>query len=177
MGSATYNCPNCGAIIKVSKGNNANSARYARWCEQQGRKCRDCETAEFRAAHEAAVAQAAADPRTAALPVLEGTVKEVAWAQALRLEALPNVEAVVVKLLDWLHESQRFSEAATLEAADAVQLIAQEVRGQTNARDWIETRGRAYEEFIRSEMKRRLQTLCPTAYAELKAKRAQREAQ
>ena len=176
MGSATYDCPNCGSSIRVSRGNNANSASYARWCERQGMVCDECSRKAFKAAHAAAVAAAAADPRTASLPVLTGTEKQVAWAKALRLEALAAIEASVAELVAELGAEDRISDAARLETTDGIHLIAQEWRDRTDAKAWIDGRGRYDKETIWTELRRRLHTLCPTAHAEMLAERAKRSA-
>lgn len=112
MGSAYYHCAKCGEPVKVSRGNTRQSESYATWCEKQGRLCDRCERAAFRAEHDAKVAAAAADPRNTTLPALTGTEKQVAWAQSLRLDALPRLDAARDQALQLIARSKVETDAA-----------------------------------------------------------------
>jgi hypothetical protein len=172
MGSAYYNCAKCGSSNRVSRGNNASSARYAKWLESQGRLCDACSSAKFAAEHAAKIAAAAADPMTTTLPALTGSDKQIAWAQALRLETLPRISAAVDTLLEQIDGMPDLSAPEKLEADDAVHLIAQELRERTDARAWIDNRDtRAWDRIIRESLIDRLATLAPAAHADMIAAR------
>lgn len=178
MGSATYDCPECGTSIRVSRGNNANSAHYAAWCEKAGRLCTDCDRKRFQAAHAASVAAAAADPRNADLPTLTGTDKQAAWATALRLEALPLLEEGFDQASRLIEEyRQDFSPGAYLEITDALQLLKAETVGQSEARYWIDNRmmHAINKGAFRERLMERFATLCPTANVEREAAMAARK--
>lgn len=171
MGSAYYHCAKCGEPVKVSRGNTRQSESYAAWCEKEKRLCKNCERAEFQAQYEATVAAAEADPRNATLPKLTGTEKQVAWAQALRLDALPRLDAARDSALQMIARSKYGSAAARQEMSDAVHLIVQELRDRTDARDWIDGRDTDYELEIERQMRRRGPALCPVAAAEVAARK------
>lgn len=170
MAKATIECAKCGKSIEIVERNRREADRRAAYYAAQGRVCGDCHKAQFRAEHAATVAAAAADPITAGLPALTGSEKQVAWAQALRLQALPAIDRAVSVLLAALNDDP-VSEAAKSESRDALHLIAQELRDRTAASDWINTRGTSYTQELARELNRRLPTLAPTAHAELTALR------
>lgn len=172
MGSAIYACPKCGKGIKVSRGSHRDSQRYADYLARRGDLCRDCERQAFQSDHANRIAQAALDPRTALLPALTGSEKEVAWAQALRLNALPKLDAAVELLLAEIRAYETLSSTARQELADAVHLLAEEPRTRESARDWINTRDSDIAVAVNRLLEQRLSTLAPTASVELNAARA-----
>lgn len=178
MATAYYKCAKCGVECKIYRsGNRREAERYARYLEQQGRMCDDCFKADHQAQYEASVTAAAADPRTAALPPLTGTEKQIAWAQALRLEALPRIEAAGQKILvEYEARTKRMglSATATQEVLDAAHLITIEMRDRQAAQDWIDARTwpeQSYDTHIREQLQKRGEMLMPTAHAEIQARR------
>lgn len=169
MASATYACPQCGKPIKVSRGNSRNSQQYADWCAKKGISCSDCKQQTFSNDHEAAIAAAAADPANATMPSLVGTEKQIAWAQALRLSALPVIEAAALELLAEAEEETRLTAVARQELKDAIHLLAQDLRSRTDAAAWIDTRDRKAVDMLVDQYLARRPHLCPTATAEYAA--------
>ena len=141
MAKATYKCAKCGELEYVVERNRAMADRKAAWLEKEGACCDACRKAAFAAEHAAKVAAAEADPKNAALPALTGSPKQVAWAQALRLEAIPRIEQARDVYTARLSKSS-LPEAVREEVADALALIAQELIERQDARDWIDGRDR-----------------------------------
>jgi ribosomal protein S27AE len=169
MGSATYNCPKCGEPIRVSRGNNKQSASFAAFMEREGRVCAACAKAEFVAEHQAKVAAAASDERNATLPALTGSEKQIAWATALRLDALPKIEQAMNELFASVDRGE-VPEALKTEAKDAVALIATELRKRDEARQWIDGRETNFRDAIWREFHRRVDEIAPNVAAAFKAR-------
>lgn len=168
MAKANYQCPACDATVTVSGRNRSEADRFAAYKEKRGDVCRDCERKAFQATHDAAVAAAAVDPLNAVLPTLSGTEKQVAWAQALRLEALPMIEQATTEAIEAI-ASSNLSQAAVAEMVDAMHLLSQEVRGRVEASYWIDSRHLSmtnHRDGLFTELRKRVHLLCPTAHAE-----------
>ena len=110
--------------------------------EISSRKCRGCVEADQQAERDTLNAAAAAENAAAGLPTLQGTPKQVAWAETIRAEARRRFEALDVSALDyeiWADETPQIR-------ARAEQLIREDI-ARTMSRDqaawWIEV-GRVY---------------------------------
>jgi len=174
MATVYYRCASCGESIKIRTTKNSRDAdRYAKWLESQGRKCDACFAAEATAANQAA----AENPLNARLPELEGSDKQIAWATAVRLEVLPRITEALeaaVRNISLRCQSAGLSAAALGEMTDAACLIAQELRDEVRASEWIERRAWHVESIahqVQVGVSKRSAILCPTATVELAARK------
>lgn len=86
MAKAYYTCPVCGQEIMVTGCNRRDAESKAAWFAKQNRPCFECQR---KAEQEAAEAQAA----ELGLPSLEGTPKQVKWAETIRADFLASEQA------------------------------------------------------------------------------------
>jgi len=102
-------------------------AQRAQKVEWMGRRpCPDCE----RAAEEA---EAKADAEQRGLPALQGTEKQVAWANVLRYRTLQNLER-------WWQERTSGAKAVGLEAREQFEAAVKAVAAHDDATWWIDRR-------------------------------------
>ena len=127
MAKASYPCPKCGSPITVG-GKSYNRARadsYAAYRQKRGDVCDQCQREEWAQKNEKSAAADAA----VGLPALEGTEKQIAWAESIRKRLLDEVEAaapIVDRLRNQLFASDSLDERecarAMLQAApDSIQ--------------------------------------------------------
>lgn len=149
--------------MTVEGRNRRDADGRAKWALNRGILCDACQRAEFKAAHEAKVAAASADPRNADLPSLTGSEKQVAWATALRLEAIQKIEDTAQTLIASAQKADaaQFSSEQVREMVDAIALAAIELRDRTEARDWIDTRDQSGSHLLAMRMRGR-HALCPS---------------
>lgn len=179
MAKASFSCAQCGASIDVGGAgyNRARADSYAAYCEKRGDICRSCAQAKFAADNQAAVAAS----QTAGLPALTGSEKQVAWANTIRLQALPHVAGghdLMVHEMSDMCAVQCLDASVAAELHDAVALLASELRQQLDAKFWIDRMRAAspqvIQSWMRDELNRRLRTIAPSAYAAAMARRAER---
>lgn len=119
----------CGCVETINIcGTNVHGERDRRVAWLESVPCRECEAA--------AKAEAA---REAGLPELEGSAKQVAWANDIRLGALSKVEEFVAGM-----ESRGIAPTMRAEADEIFAAMRAEVASQASAKWWIEE-GRAYD--------------------------------
>lgn len=147
MATAYYTCPECGEQNKVSHGNRRDTDRYVTWLEQQGRLCSDCYSKSLDTLRAEESAAAALEAESAGLPALSGSLKQIAWAETLRLDRLTAVRDLVTGLAaqdairvaaGHLTDEQRTSRLLVCETyiADLVTI--------TDAKRWIDERAGTY---------------------------------
>ena len=101
MAKATYKCPECGATITVTGHNRNEADRKAAYMEGQGYVCFSCKCKQENEAAEKKAAEMS-------LPALEGSPKQIAWAESIRMKFLEmNLSE---KARNWMlsHTSARF---------------------------------------------------------------------
>lgn len=103
------------------------------WYERN-RLCPDCYRERVRREREEASAKAAEANAVRGLPALEGSEKQIAWAESLRAPVAERLSRVEVADAAW-------ATPEALEAAkDAVVLVTEEILRQTDAKWWIDRR-------------------------------------
>jgi hypothetical protein len=126
MAKAYFNCHACGYSVAVVGRNRADADRLAEYRTQNEALCHDC-WSQQRAEERAETSQQAAE--TAAhigLPVLQGSEKQIAWAETLRRDNLARFE----KLAEGLEGEQ----------AALMREVGEAIRSQDKASWWINTR-------------------------------------
>lgn len=101
MAKATYKCPECGATITVTGHNRNEADRKAAYMEAQGYTCFSCKCKQE---HEEAEKKAG----EMGLPALEGSPKQIAWAESIRMKFLEMNLSKEAR--EWMlsHTSARF---------------------------------------------------------------------
>lgn len=135
MSYAHYDCPSCGNQVRV--GGAGYTHDQAEAAARNGGPCHRCRADAFHQANLAAVASA----EGAGLPALTGTDKQVSWASALRIAALPLLDqagAELRKLIAGVAANGAYPPEAVAEAQALAARIADEFRGQTDSKWWIE---------------------------------------
>jgi len=91
MAKTTRTCPACNeATITFTARNRKEVERYADWKIEHGHVCDAC----LKRQREAEAAKAAEANAEAGLPALQGTEKQIAWAERIRAEILGIVESL-----------------------------------------------------------------------------------
>jgi len=168
-----YPCPSCGKPVRgYYRGTARDAERYGAWRAQRGAVCEACFAAQADAENRAA----AADPLNDVLPPLQGSEKQIAWGTRCRLDILPQIQSARDEEVAWITQrvaAEQFSQLAVDELIDATCLIAAEWIEETDAGEWIDRRNwgpQSIRNRIAEHRSRRLKLLCPTAYAEIKAR-------
>lgn len=92
MAKAYFKCAECGDSVMVVGSNRSQADRLAKYRESQKALCHTCWT-KLRDAERAEASQQAAECAViTGLPVLQGTEKQIAWAETIRAEALKQLE-------------------------------------------------------------------------------------
>lgn len=130
MANAKCICKTCGEefIVRVKKRNTKEAAEFERWAAENIRECSRCKAKRF----EEDNAVSASEAKAANLPALEGSAKQIAWAETLRMD----------RYNQWMDELKQSSEAgAPAENIKYAQnLFAYIMSHATNAAEWIENR-------------------------------------
>lgn len=96
MAKAEFTCAECGASSSVTARNRSEADRLAAYYEQQGRLCSTC----YQKARERESVRAAAEAKAVATeggwPALEGTEKQIQWAETLRATTLSRAERALI---------------------------------------------------------------------------------
>lgn len=145
-------------------GRHAERERKLEWLETT--LCSDCFVTERDAQHAAESATAAELNAAAGLPSLTGSEKQIAWAESIRSKFLTELDGLVAKL----SPAPELSEVAAGEIRDAIVLLANEPRQQSEARWWIDNRNRSAKLWFGEQASSRIAALAPTAVAELDAR-------
>lgn len=96
MARSYYTCPSCGKRIEVEGCNASSAASKAQWLSKKGEYCYECRIAQENA-------EAAAIAETRGFAKLEGTEKQVAWAESIRTHGVELAETRGESALaDWL---------------------------------------------------------------------------
>lgn len=106
------------------------NSRQQRISELERRLCRDCWEAKRDEAHAKENAAAAAKAAEAGLPALEGTPKQIAWAESIRVKAIADAEAAIA------------ATATTAERKAQVAPLLAQLKGENSAAWWIDNRKR-----------------------------------
>lgn len=133
MGSATFPCADCGDDIRVSGGNNRQCASQAAYRKKRGDVCFECEKAR-------AATNAATYSEEHELPALEGTEKQIAYAEVLRARKLRWLRNDFEDVRARASRGEK-SQAVCSDAADLAAPI-------TSAKWWIECQGDTPEQII-----------------------------
>ena len=99
---------------------------------EKAKVCAACYAAQKDQARQQAAQAAAEQAQAAGLPALQGTEKQVAWAEQIRAQAIQAVDALLAQQGEAQREDPRW---ARLEAAVAA------LRQQAAAAWWIDNRG------------------------------------
>ena len=94
MAKSGIQCADCGEPMTVWGSNRSDADRRARWHEKNSAVCTECEIKQ-RTAESQSNAEA---NRTAGLPTLVGSEKQVAWAKTLRFKLLLRLEYTRISL-------------------------------------------------------------------------------
>ena len=122
--TVTHSCGHSETVQLVGPGRERESRRE--WLESS--PCTDCWQAEKAAKRTEATAQATAAARQAGLPTLEGSEKQVAWAETIRQQRMTDIAALTVRA------------DATPKQRAQLELAVTNARQQVAAHWWIETR-------------------------------------
>jgi hypothetical protein len=146
-------------------GNRRTRDSYAEYASQN-KDCSTCYQAALEAAREKENRESAEANAAAGLPALEGSEKQVAWAESIRRPAIERLRKV-----DTAELSPDLSPEAQAELRDALVLLVDEIVQQTSAKWWIDNREREPVRRVGSWIYDQIHDrgLAPTAIAEAKA--------
>jgi len=127
--SVTYSCGHEGEVQLYGKG--SERERKLEWLAEQD--CPTCEKAAREARNAKANAAAAQANASAGLPALQGSDKQIAWAETIRAQFIPGLQAKRAEV-----QSKATDENAALvtQAVDMIQSIIDE----QSASYWIDSR-------------------------------------
>lgn len=100
--------------------------------------CSSCYRAEQDRKREKANAKASEANKSNGLPDLEGSDKQIAWAESIRLRVCELIRKSEVHVREEIAECE-YSDQICLEITDALTLLTDEIVQQTSAKWWIET--------------------------------------
>ena len=85
---AICTCKTCGCEFEMTayKRNRAECNSWSKWASEHYDECDDCRNARISAEREAEAKEAAAAAKEMGLPELEGTHKQIAWAERIRIQ-------------------------------------------------------------------------------------------
>lgn len=126
--TVTYSCGHSEMVTLF--GPHADRDRKIAWMEREG-LCSECYKAHKQAERDAANKSAAADNASNGMAALEGTDKQIAWAESIRAKALDK--AVSPDVIDAAAKTDEERSVATWYRARHTELTA-----QGSAKWWIE---------------------------------------
>lgn len=97
--------------------------------------CPDCYKAKIETKHAAESAKAAEEAKQAGLPALQGSEKQIAWAESIRAKQMPA-------LLKLAADLDNAPESANQDAVRIGKEIVSRAINCTSAKDWIDARDR-----------------------------------
>lgn len=131
MAKATFQCHECGDSVTVVGCNRAAADRLAKYRQESEALCHECwlKAREVQRAEESQ--KAAEDAVMSGLPVLQGTEKQIAWAETIRKINLKKLQKI-----------EDFAKEGDGDAAGLAVLVAafDAIHAQDAAYWWIETR-------------------------------------
>ncbi len=133
--------------------------------------CSECYRAEQDKLHAAQSAAAAEKAQAVGLPQLTGSPKQIAWAEMIRATALLTIAEEEKFLLSTI--SADLPPEIQQEVRDALVLISSVPREQTEARWWIDRREPGFSRFLSTQLRERVDSLCPRFAAARDAKKAE----
>lgn len=130
----TYKC-GCKSVIDLF---GAVASRDGALARAAAKSCPECHAVEVAANRAVESAKASEASKAGGLPALEGSEKQVAWAETIRAEQAAKIE----KTLSMMVNPTGNQVIAGMIAK--VQDAANEILARTSAKEWIETRGESY---------------------------------
>lgn len=148
--SVTFSCGHTEIVNLIGKVNDRE--RKIEWFEKHG-LCSECWEAERKRQYEEQAKKAAEEAQELGLPELEGTEKQVAWANTLRQQFIENCEEFISsqeRLLSRNRFRDNPEEREKLETAIAGMKKAIDTRllSETSARFWIDNRFEDIRHFL-----------------------------
>ena len=138
MARANCRCKTCGTEFEkiALKRNRAEADSWERWAVEYYDECDDCTKKRLDAKHAEEAAEAAKMAEEIGLPALEGSTKQIQWAESIRADLYK----------DWQEyedsRRQRFERGRlTQEQLDNVIITSKYIFGQTSASWWIDHKG------------------------------------
>ena len=125
----TYTCGHTGIIDLWGKSRD----RKWRLDREEEKRCPDCWKKQQDEEREKENAAAIAENQAAGLPPLEGTEKQVPWAEAIRSKSLKKIEAYL--------QSPREDWEEELLSQEGIEVGLKSIRTRTDATWWIDQRG------------------------------------
>lgn len=136
MAKAYFPCAQCGASVTVIGQNRNLADRLAEYRQSQGALCPDCWKAERDEARAEASQQAAEHAAVSGLPVLQGSEKQVAWAETIRQDRIAKLAVIEAAL-----EASR--EKAPAGACEVIADALAAIKAVDAAKWWIDHRDSA----------------------------------
>jgi len=131
-------------------GSLADRERKIKWLEREG-LCSACYKAAKDQERIEESAKAAEANKADYLPALEGTPKQIAWAEQIRAKVMPQIDGMVGKGL------QKISEQGTPEGSEwqieAITKWHDQIRARNQAAWWIERRDCSAQELLTRHLK------------------------
>lgn len=157
-------------------GKSKDRERKLAWLEET--LCSDCWKAAQDKKHAEESAQAQAANAASGLPTLEGSPKQIAWAETIRKTWLSELAEYCQKVRAdipsyWSSSSVELRSQAAQELSDATYLVESELRKNQSARWWIDHRDSSVKQYGHDEILLRIDTACPTVAALLLAAKAE----
>jgi len=122
----------CGHTVEVQLyGKGSERERKLEWLAEQD--CPACEKAAAAAKHSAANAEAAEANAEAGLATLQGSDKQIAWAETIRAQFIPGLQAKLAEV------QSKATEANADQVAGCVAMI-QSIVDEQSASYWIDSR-------------------------------------
>jgi hypothetical protein len=151
MATAIYECPACKKNVQIIGRNRNEADRRAKWFTKEARICSDCSHAAELVARAQETAAAAAAAQAEGLPALEGTPKQIAYAEALRRRLIDAYPALLAAMLDnvryrYVDRAEIVSDAVfnaiEAEVIDASAVVLIDIKQVTDCKFWIEDANR-----------------------------------
>jgi hypothetical protein len=126
----------CGHVVEHNlMGPYKDRDRRAQWLADGD--CPTCDTKRREEANRATNEAAAQAAQEAGLPVLQGSEKQVAWAETIRMKAIAEAEAAIART------------ATTPERQEQVAPLLAKLKAQDQARWWIDSRSKSGIELLK----------------------------
>lgn len=154
---AKCNCATCGKTFEVTaiKRNCREAESWEKWAATYFDECDDCYKSRIAEERDAENREAAETASASGWATLEGTAKQVAWAETLRVEAVAYCEqqlSGMVEALSHMREDESVSAEKIKFAEDSIALaerIVVYVKSMTSAKWFIDNRNFGLREYRR----------------------------
>lgn len=132
---ATCTCATCGKVFEVTtiRQNTREASSFEKWAEANITECRDCEAKRIAEKRAEESAQAAENANERGWPELQGTEKQVAWANTLR-------EQELAEYIERAKALQR-NESRRAKGELIIAAIEYTIKTKVKASWWIDNRG------------------------------------